>query len=69
MSATTRLYRIRRVEPDGTVRESRYYRSHAAADARAMRWRGAGWDVDMAVSEPITWSLMWRAGDVARWPR
>lgn len=45
-----RLIRVRRIDPDGTVRESRYYVHRMAARARADRWRRAGWTVEVATS-------------------
>ena len=43
-----RLIRVRRIDPDGTVRETRYYATTAGARARADRWRAAGWTVEVA---------------------
>lgn len=51
----TELYRVRRIEPDGNIKESRLYATVAAASARARRWRRRGWHVTVErSSHPVT---------------
>ena len=53
-----RLYRVRRIEPDGNIKESRLYATVAAASARAKRWRRLGWQVTVERSEgPVAFYL------------
>lgn len=61
------LYRVRKFHDlTGEIRDTRYFRNEKQAAKRAMKWRGAGWDVDCHfTSAPVTWSLLWFAGE--RW--
>lgn len=40
------LWRVRRIDATGTIRQVRYYAMRAAAAYRADKWAAAGWAVE-----------------------
>ena len=60
------LYRVRRFNDAGTLMETRFYQTIHGARSRAMRWRGAGYDVDVFKAAQPKWSRLCFAGEERR---
>lgn len=47
------VYRVRRVDRYGTVRDAKFYVLRTAAARRADHWRDLGWRVEVAATDVV----------------